>query len=70
MDDMQRVALHPLRASMILHDRDPGKEATAAAFVRTPQIVQQRLRRASLNPCHARQGQEWHAVRSSMNKEH
>jgi ParB family chromosome partitioning protein len=67
---MQRVALHPLRASMTLHDKDPGEEATAAAFFRTPQIVKQRLRRASLNPYHARQGQEWDAVRSSMNKEH
>lgn len=51
VENMQRVALHPLdqfRAFVAL--REKGEEAIAAAFFVTPQIVKQRLKLASAAP--------------------
>lgn len=52
-ENMQRVALHPLdqfRAFQALREKGQGEEAIAAAFFVTPQIVQQRLKLASVAP--------------------
>ena len=52
-ENMQRVALHPLdqfRAFQALREKGQGKEAIAAAFFVTPQIVKQRLKVASVAP--------------------